>query len=170
MPTIKEWKFELFPSDNTFTERIDFSIDDHNFLMVFTPFKNSFNEEYFLWLSENIGFDIPDDGYVIKFDRVENFETGDFFARPSDDFSKFDLKKLNRLGKAIKEIIEFHCSLKNTEIYYASAQDFKMKKYYDRLIKKYSKYLNFEILSNLGEERLDYVIKTRNYKDQSQKD
>lgn len=168
VPTIKKWELEVFPFGNFVSDRIDFSIDDHNFFMVFTPIK-SFGEEYLTWMTEIVGLNIPDNSYTIKFDRLENFESGDFYAPPSDIFSKTDYKKLNRLGNGIRKLIKFHYSLKNTELYFASAESFEMKKYYDRLIRNESEHSEFEVISNIGEEGLDYAIKTPNYKDQNQK-
>ncbi len=130
--------------------------------MVFTPVNEINDEETLAQKSEDVGFAIPDNSYDIKFDRKDNFESGDFYAASS----KMNLSQLNRLGSAIKKIIEFHYSLKNAEVYFATAHSFKLARYYDRLIDAYAAQLNFECISRIGEEGLDYVIKTGKYKGQ----
>jgi len=94
-----DWKIELFRYGNIFAERIDFSIDGHDFLMVFTPVSEINDQETLAQKSEDVGFIIPDNSYDVKFDRIENFESGDFYASPS---SGMDLSQLNRLGIGIK--------------------------------------------------------------------
>jgi len=103
----------------------------------------------------------------VKFDRTENFESGDFYAPPS---SKMNLSQLNRLGLGIKQIIEFHYSVKNTEAYFAAAENLRLARYYDRLVRTYAGQLQFEVVAGIGKEGLDYAIKTPKYKNKRKED
>ncbi len=142
-----------------------FSIDGHDFLMVFTPVSEINDKETLAQKSEEVGFIIPDNSYDVKFDRTENFESGNFYTPP---FSKMDLSQLNRLG--IKQIMEFHYSIKNAEVYLATAENFRLARYYERLIRIYAEQLQFEVVSGIGEEGLDYAIKTPKYKGKRKED
>jgi hypothetical protein len=120
-----DWKIEIFPYGKIWAERIDFSIDGHDFLMVFTPVSEINDQETLAQKSEDVGFIIPDNSYDVKFDRIENFESGDFYASPS---SGMDLSQLNRLGIGITQIMEFHYSMKNTEVYFATAENYRLSR------------------------------------------
>ncbi|MDM8524942.1 hypothetical protein QUF80_16350 [Desulfococcaceae bacterium HSG8] len=82
-----DWKIELFPYGEIWAERIDFSIGEHDFLMVFTPMSEISDEETLAQKSEDAGFIIPDNSYDVKFDRTENFGSGDFYAPPSSEMN-----------------------------------------------------------------------------------
>jgi hypothetical protein len=61
-------------------------------------------------------------------------------------------------------LIEFHYRNTNAEAYYFVAENEKLKRYYDRLAKKYTNELKFTVVDKLGEEELGYEITTPNYK------
>lgn len=163
MPSIKNWKFEDLPYGEFNSQRIDFSIDDHNFFMVFTPVILT-NSEYKYQRETLAGFSVPDKSYDIKFDREENFESGDFYMPPSSDFSQMTPGKMKRLGKGVCKLIEFHCSITGAEVYFASAENGGLKQFYDRLANKHSDELEYKVTTGLGEEGLDYAIKTSKFK------
>ena len=162
-----DWEIELFPYGEIWAERVDFSIDGHGFLMVFTPMSEISDEETLAKKSEEMGFIIPDNSYDVKFDRTENFESGDFYAPSS---SKMDMSQLNRLGLGIRQIMEFHYSMKNTEAYFATAENRRLAQYYDRLARTYAEQLQFEVMARIGEEGLDYAIRTPKYKGKKKED
>ncbi|MDM8524941.1 hypothetical protein QUF80_16345 [Desulfococcaceae bacterium HSG8] len=69
----------------------------------------------------------------------------------------------------IKQIIEFHYSVKNTEAYFATAENLRLARYYDRLVRTYAGQLQFEVVAGIGEEGLDYAIRTPKYKGKRKK-
>jgi len=156
-----DWKIEFFPYGEISAEKIDFSIDDHEFLIVFTPVTEINDENTLAQKSRSVGFSIPENSYDVKFDRRENFESDSFYAPPS---VKMSFRQLNRLGLGIKQIMEFHYVIKNAAVYLVTAESFKLARYYDRLIAKHARTLQFEVIARIGEEGLDYAIKTTRYK------
>jgi len=167
MPKIKNWDFIEFSVGDVYSHRIDFSIDDHEFLMTFTPVLSSGNREYLIERSKDVGFNIPDNSYDVKFDRLENFESDDFFSPPSTTFSFMCMAKLRRLGMAICQLLEFHAMAKDTEVYLASAENEGLKCFYDRLANRHAIRLEYDVIADLGEEGLDYAIKTSKFKQQN---
>lgn len=166
MPNKNEWEIIEFPMGDINSQRIDFSISDHDFLIIFTPVLRD-DVEYLKDRSESVGFNIPDNSYDIKFDRVENFESDNYYCPPSDDFSKMGVGKMRKLGTSICQLIEFHATIKNTKTYFASAENIGLKKFYDRLVKVHASRLKYNVINNLGEEELDYAIKTPRFKQQN---
>jgi hypothetical protein len=78
---------------------------------------------------------VPPNSYDVKFDRVENFEAGDYYTGPSEQFNFMDFAKMRRLGLAIFEVLEFHLTTKEPKAYFASAENIRLKSFYDRLVK-----------------------------------
>jgi hypothetical protein len=117
--------------------------------------------------SQIVGFEIPKNSYDVKFDRVENYQTGNFYEKPAAEYSYFDYEKIRRLGAGLCKLLEFHYSISRAEAYFGTAADSQLKRYYDRLVKLYAHQLHFDVISNFGEEGLDYAIKTPRYQSQS---
>ena len=163
MPNIKNWEFEEFPYGDIYSQRIDFSIDDHHFFMIFTPVITD-DDDYIQDRQSEVEFCIPDRSYDVKFDRVENFENGDFYVPPGQEFSFMGPGKMRRLGSAVCQLIDFHCSVTGAQAYFASAENLGLKQFYDRLANNYASELNYEVTTGLGEEGLDYAIKTSKFK------
>lgn len=163
MPRIVEWDFEEFVCGDIRTQLFNFSIDDHDFVMIFTHLKEFNDDDSIAELSDKAGFDVPANSYDVKFDRVENFDSGDYYSQPSEQFSFMDFGKMRRLGLAIYQVMEFHMTTKEPQAYFASAENIRLKWFYDRLVKQYADRLNLQVVSNLGEEGLDYAIKTSKY-------
>lgn len=168
MPTIKRWEFEQFPCGEIYSQRIDFSVDDHQFFMIFTPVICD-DAAYVHERESQVDFEIPEQSYDIKFDRVENFESGQFYAPPAAGYSFMGLEKLARLGIGLCRLIEFHRSLTGAQVYFVSTENLRLKHFYDRLAKKYAVELNYSVNTGLGEEGLDYAIKTSEYRQQNQR-
>ena len=163
MPRIVEWAFEEIISGEIRSQLINFSIDDHDFVMIFTQLNEFSDNESIAELSSKAGFDVPANSYDVKFDRIENFDSGDYYSRPSERFSFMDFAKMRRLGLAIYQVLEFHITTKEPQAYFASAENIGLKWFYDRLVKQYADRLNLQVISDLGEEGLDYAIKTSKY-------
>ena len=145
-------------------ELIKFDIEDHQFMMVFTKLSEQYDITTLEELEQSLGFTIPEKSYNIKFDRLENFESGNFYAPPSSEFSQFNLKKLNYLGFIIYKLIELHANEKDAQLYFASAENSKLKSFYNRVVNKYANSLDCEVISDLPlDEGLDYAIKTSKY-------
>ncbi len=161
MPKIKAWEFETFPVGDIESQRISFSIDDHDFFMIFTPLIEDY--EYIQDRALTAGFSIPDRSYDVKFDRAENFITGNFYSPPHKTFTPMTPGKMKRLGLGIYQIINFHCTVSGAQVYFASAENRGLKKFYDRLAKRYADQLNYQVLTDLGDEGLDYAIKTSKF-------
>lgn len=168
MPNIKTWEFEEFPFGDIESQRIDFSVDDHDFFMIFTPVLSD-DVEYTKERESIVGFTIPSRSYDVKFDRVENFDSGEFYAPPSQTYSFMGPSKMKRLGSGVCQLIDFHCSMTGAEVYFASAENYGLKQFYDRLANKYAGELNYEVTTGLGDEGLDYAIKTSKFKQQNQR-
>jgi hypothetical protein len=164
MPIVSSWEFQQFPVGEIESQRIDFQVDDHDFLMLFTPVLASGNDEYIRFRSETVGFDIPHNSYDVKFDRVENFESGNFYAPPVEKWSKIDFRKMSRLGQELVQILEFHMVVTGAEAYFAAAENHGLKRFYDRLAKQRAQSIQCQVITNLGEEGLDYAIKTSRFK------
>jgi len=156
-------------------ELIDFSVNDHNFTMVFYSLEEPGKKEHLDSYSDDYGFDIPINSYVVKFDRKENIvkflsEEGadsDLFTRPSDEFSKIGFRELRILWMKIIETIVYHYSEKKPETYLALAHNNSLKNFYDYFIKKYiqdTQDMGFDVISNTGGGGLGYAIKTPRYK------
>lgn len=164
MPRIDKWVLQAFPVGDINSQKIDFSIDDHDFVMIFTPVLESGDVQYLKERSADIGFSIPQNSYDVKFDRIENFQTGNLYAKPSLRYSRMNFSKMSRLGHGIAKILDFHRETTNAEVYLATAEHTALKSYYDRLAKQHASRLKFNVTSELGSEGLDYAIKTENYK------
>lgn len=163
MPNIPKKEFQEFPVGEIYSQRIDFSVDDHNFLMIFTPVLASGDEDYLNLRSQEVGFLIPKNSYDVKFDRAENFDSSDFYAPPTDGFSKIDFRKMARLGLGIKELLNLHLCTTKAEAYFAVAENPKLAIFYGRLARQYANGLQFEV-TQFGNGGLSYAIKTSNYR------
>lgn len=164
------WEIQEFAyTENIKSQRIDFSIDDHEFVIFFTPVFAFEDENSLIDRAKLIGFDPPRNSYDVKFDRIENFEECTYYQPPAKDshFSVFNTSKMRRLGAGLSELLLFHCNLTKAEAYFGVAENQKLKIYYDRLVKKYAYQLNFRVISNIGEEGLDYAIQTSYYQSKS---
>ncbi|NHB98813.1 hypothetical protein [Photorhabdus stackebrandtii] len=164
MPTLHQTEFIEATVGEIQYHRLDFSIEDHDFVMIFSDVEIS-DVEYLQMRSEEVGFSIPERCYDVKFDRLENFDSGDFYAPPPPDaiFSKLGYQGLMRLGKAFSEIIGLHYQLYDAKAYFAMAETRKLKSFYDRILQQPNVGVPYEIIINLGEMRRGYAIKTPSF-------
>lgn len=163
MPKVSNWAFTEYVISNIHSQRISFSVDDHQFYMLFTPVLESGDDQSVLQRGKDIGFVIPPLSFDVKFDRVENFESDQYYQLPSNNFSMMDFSKMRRLGVAICQLLEFHTTVTGAQVYFASAASIELKHFYDRLVRQHAHRLNYTIYTGLGEEELDYAIKTPKY-------
>ncbi len=70
------------------------------------------------FIAQHIGHRLTDKAYEVKFDLRANREQNKSFVRPLDNFA---LGSLNLLGLILMTTIEAHCTLKNAQLYTASA-------------------------------------------------
>ncbi len=91
--------------------RLDFSIDDHDFIMIFSEVLMLESGGTSNFSNEDVGFIIPADTYEVKFDRAENFHNDRFFKLPTSQYSRLNYKGLMRLGCALNLLIMNHESL-----------------------------------------------------------
>ena len=74
------------------------------------------------------------------------------------------------LGKTVRDLVEFHYLNSNAEVYLFTAENRKLKRFYDRLAKIYLPELEFKMTKDIGEEKLGYEITTPRYKSSSCQD
>ena len=140
---------------------IEFSVEDHIYVMLFNRVDATRTEEMITEKAEELGLEYRENSYEVKFDLKENFESDQFFEKPEISISVTGMREL---GFIIKELLEFHYRNSNAEAYICVAESIKLKRFYDRLAKLYTEELNFEVKMNLGEEGLGYEITTPSYK------
>ena len=166
MADIQISSFDEFKVGEIISQRIDFSIKENRFLMLFTPVKDFSDAETLASRSREIGFTIPDACYEIKFDRLENFESENFYEIPSH---KLSLSEIRHLGKKLVHLLEFHCQETSAEAYLAVAERPKLRSFYDRLAKNYADTLQFEVLKDLEPGGFGYAIRTYNFRGKGKK-
>ncbi|NQZ10398.1 MAG: hypothetical protein HRT35_24865 [Algicola sp.] len=66
MPRIVEWKFEEFFCGDIRSQLLNFSIDDHEFVMVFTHLNEFNDDETITELSNKAGFAVPANSYDVN--------------------------------------------------------------------------------------------------------
>jgi hypothetical protein len=166
MPKIKEWRLESFDYGSLPAQKIDFAIDDHRFVMFFSCVSDTYADsgECLAQKQEAFGMgEFPNGTYEIKFDRVENFETGEFFERQEAGFSPMTYGRMRRLSAAIVQIVRYHMDTVGAKLYLAVAESDKLKSFYDRLAIKPAHVLGCTVSKDLGDERLGYAIKTPSF-------
>ncbi|RYC26249.1 hypothetical protein [Yersinia pseudotuberculosis] len=140
--------------------RHDFSIKEHNFIGLFSAV-DIHDRPYHELRCEEIGFQIPDYCYDIKFDRLENFNNENYFAPPARGQCSRDINFPNELADALKTIITLHHNEYRAKAYFAVAETDKLKRFYDRILQDIPNYVVCEVATNLGEEGKGYALKTR---------
>ncbi|MPW36609.1 hypothetical protein [Vibrio sp. B1Z05] len=158
---MSSWILQDFDIGDISCQIIEFSVDNHSYVMLFNRVDATRTEEMISEKAEELGIDYRENSYEVKFDLKENFESDQFFVRPEVSIS---VPGMRELGRIIKDLLEFHYRNSNAEAYVCVAESTKLKRFYDRLAKLYTEELNFEVRMNLGEEGLGYEITTPSYK------
>lgn len=161
MPTYPSEQFLEWQHGEFLCHRFDFTIGDHEFLVIFSPVDVT-DEEYQAFRSEEVGFSVPEGSYYVKFDRVDNFDSGDFYARPEEGYGR-GMAFLNELSYALTHIISLHCCTYQAKAYLLVAEDIRLKTYYDRILQRRFDEVLYKVTTDLGDEGKGYALKTRYY-------
>lgn len=93
----------------------------------------------------------------MKFDLDINIpEVKESFAPPD---VRLSYKELNLLGLILASTINSHQTLKNADVYTATAVRSDLKPYYNKLAIKYSARLKYDHYSAFGEKGVGYAFK-----------
>lgn len=139
---------------------IEFFIDEQLYMMLFNKVNAIRDDNIITEKADELNIDYRNNSYEVKFDLKENFESDNFFKKPRSNLSIANMRKLGRL---IKDLLEFHYRNSDANAYFCVAENPKLKRFYDRLAKIYTDELNFIVRTNLGEEGLGYEIRTPSY-------
>lgn len=104
MPTYLSKNFIEFSHGNLIAHRFDFRIETHDFVVIFSEVITS-DPDYHTYRSDEVGFSIPRGCYDVKFDRLENFKSGDFYALPPKGKCSRRLNFSEELADALETII-----------------------------------------------------------------
>ncbi len=160
MPVYLSDQFVEFPHGSYLAHRFDFCIETHNFVVLFAEVDTS-DSEYLSYRSDEAGFEIPPNCYDVKFDRRENFESGDFYKPPSKGQCSRRLDFSEELAEALGTIITLHHNVYCAKAYFAVADTAKLKRFYDRVLQRPPHDVIYEMQAGLGEGGMGYVLKTR---------
>ncbi|WP_283440050.1 hypothetical protein [Serratia sp. CC22-02] len=160
MPVYLSQQFLEFPHGDILCHRFDFSIQGNQFLVLFSTIDVD-DAVYHDFRSEEVGFKLPTNSYDVKFDRVENFDSGDFYKPPSKEQCGNGRAFVNDLADALETIIALHCNTYKAKAYFAVAESQKLKRFYDRILQTDLDHILCEATTDLGEEGKGYAFKTR---------
>ncbi|CDH21525.1 conserved hypothetical protein [Xenorhabdus bovienii str. kraussei Quebec] len=160
MPVYHTEKFIEFPHGAFDCHRYDFSIKDHAFIVLFSTVDIQ-DRDYHSMRSEEVGFLIPGDCYDVKFDRLENFNSGGYFTPPAKGKCSKGINFIKKLTEALEIIITLHHNTYCARAYFAVAETDKLKRFYDRVLQDVPDDVIYEVTTNLGEEGKGYALKTR---------
>ncbi|WP_409160594.1 hypothetical protein [Pectobacterium sp. B2J-2] len=160
MPVYLSKEFIEFPHGGYIAHRFDFCIDTHHFVVIFAEVDIS-EPAYHIYRSDEVGFEIPPCCYDVKFDRLENFESGDFYKPASKGQCSRRLGFSAELAEALETIITLHHDVYHARAYLAVAETPKLKRFYDRVLQRSPHDVVYEMSAGLGEGGNGYVLKTR---------
>lgn len=107
MPSYLSKSFLEFPHGALTAHRFDFRIEQHDFVMLFSEVIVN-DPDYHAYRSEEVGFSIPSACYDVKFDRLENFNSGNFYAPPPAELRSRKRRFADELAEALETIIRLH--------------------------------------------------------------
>ncbi|WP_261369633.1 hypothetical protein [Yersinia bercovieri] len=165
MPRIDTMDFITASYGHFNFHRRDFSIDDHDFIIIFSEVIMLESGGTSNLSNDDVGFIIPENTYEVKFDRAENFRNELYFELPAANYSKFDYQSLMRLGNALNIIISSHYNKFKPQVYLSVAVNTRLKLFYDRLCEKQNFDIPVEIKIDIGEGGRGYAIKTPRFYD-----
>lgn len=152
-------EFNEFPQGRFLNHLYKFSIDDHYFIVIFSPVDTE-DEEYHRYRSEEVGFNIPEKSFDIKFDRQENFDSGDFYKPPAPAQCSRRRRFTDELSEALQTIIKKHYYTYQAKVYLAVAENDKLKRFYHRILQNVDTDVVYQLTKEIGEEERGYVIQT----------
>lgn len=142
-------------------EVVKFNVGALPYIMAFSPTDYREDPE---GKCVDLGLEYKPNSFDVKFDLLDNFETGSFYIPPENSLT---ISQLLELGQKIINTLDFHHSERHSEAYYAVAENTRLKKFYDRLVSRSASKLQFYVISGLGDEGLGYEITTPSYKGKS---
>ncbi|HDZ8964820.1 TPA: hypothetical protein RUX96_001754 [Aeromonas dhakensis] len=164
MPSFPEPHFTEALAGGIPYQLLHFSIDQVDFVAVFASIDTS-DAEYSAFRAAEVGFQVPGDSYDIKFDTLENYNNGTFYAAPGDDgaFRLLGFTGLRRLSAALRTCVDLHYRTYGAKLYIAVAENARLVKFYDRLVCKTTTVIDYEVINNLGQDGTAYAIKTPSF-------
>lgn len=160
MPVYLSENFLEFPHGAMTAQRFDFSVEEHNFVVMFAEVIVD-DPDYHKERCDEVGFDIPLGCYDVKFDRLENFESGEFYAPPPTERRSRRRRFADELAEALETIITLHHYVYRAKAYFAVAETDKLKRFYDRVLQNPPHDVLCEVKTAIGEGGRGYVLKTR---------
>lgn len=160
MPIYLSENFVEFPHGELTAHRFDFCIETHHFVVIFSEVITT-DPAYHEFRSEEVGFIIPAACYDVKFDRLENFQSGDFYALPPKERCSRKLNFADELAESLETIITLHHNVYHARAYFAVAETDKLKRFYDRVLQQPPHDVVYEVNTGLGEGGRGYALKTR---------
>lgn len=158
---MNSWELEDFNYGNISGQIIRFNVLEREYLMLFNPIEDLYDSSTIEEKSGDLGITHKPNSFNIKFDLQSNFDSENYYNPPEDSLS---IVEMRLLGKRVRDLVEFHYLNSNAEAYLFTAENAKLKRFYDRLAKIYLTELKFNVEANLGEENLGYEITTPRYK------
>jgi hypothetical protein len=158
---LSSWVLEDFNYGEISGQIIKFKVFNLEYLMLFNPIDDLYDSSTIEEKSSDLGITYKPNSFNVKFDLQSNFDSGEYYNPPGISLS---IVEMRLLGKIVRDLFEFHYLNSNSEAYLFIAENCKLKRFYDRLAKKYLTELKFTIKANLGEENLGYEITTARYK------
>ena len=160
MPAYQSQMFQEFDHGSFTAHKFQFSIDQCEFVVIFNPVDISVGE-YHEFRNDEVGFQIPDNCYDVKFDRKDNFDNGTYYKPPTKEQTSRCLTFGKRLSRALVHIISLHYSTYNAKAYFAVAESDKLKRFYDRILHEPFDNVLLSIDTDCGEGGMGYAFKTR---------
>jgi hypothetical protein len=140
---------------------IKFYFKHKQYVVIFTKVESAKNPPDITLKENELGLVYQSNSFEVKFDLVDNFESGHYYQKPA---STYTFRELMALGMLLCNSIQFHFRLTGASAYYAIAENSKLKSFYDLLDKKCKNMVAFTVVDKLGSEGLGYEIRTTNYK------
>lgn len=141
-------EFEIYDLGSFEVELRTFTVNDREYEIYFSPSLAYYTcPDEITFIEQHIGHQLTDKAYEVKFDLRANREQNKSFVRPLDNFT---LGSLNLLGLILMTTIEAHCTLKNAQLYTASAAYKSLTSFYSRFAKCYAGELNYNYWCAFG--------------------
>lgn len=150
---MNHWIFQEATEGDLEFKLVEFQILNHKYIMIFSIAE----QEAFGYKADELGVKLPNNSYEVKFDLEENFHSGEYFKAP---LNHTPFRVIRELGLALKSLLQAHYEIHQANAYIFVASRLELKGYYDALAKRYRDDVAFEVINNLGEEELGYVLTT----------
>ena len=149
------WTIIDFDYGNIKCEMIEFQINNIEYVMIFTRVDEAQDQETIGYKENDLNIDIKKNSYQVKFDLKDNFENDVYFKVPQDKLSFIHIKQL---GKLLIELLYYHYEHSKADGYFFTAENAKLKRFYDHLAEQHKNILLFKVLKDLGDEGHGYAL------------